>query len=80
MVWSPHMLKDTRKIERMQRIAIKMVPEIKDLSYEDRLKEMELLTLKERWERGDLIMVYKLVNNTEKIDRRDLSIYISIYI
>ena len=80
MVWSPHMLKDTRKIERMQRIAIKMVPEIKDLSYEDRLKEMELLTLKDTWERGDLIMVYKLVNNTEKIDRRDLSIYISIYI
>ena len=38
----PHMLKDIRKLERMQRIAIKMLPEIKDFPYEDRLMEREL--------------------------------------
>ncbi|MPC68542.1 hypothetical protein E2C01_062744 [Portunus trituberculatus] len=33
---------------------------------------MELPTLKDRRERGDLIMMYKLVNHMEKIDRQDL--------
>ena len=29
------------KLERIQRIATKMVPELKDLTYEERLKEMQ---------------------------------------
>ena len=36
------------KLERIQRIAIKMVPELEDLTYEERLKEMHLITLTER--------------------------------
>ena len=39
---------------------------------QDRLQEMKLPTLEERRERGDLITIYKLVNDLEKIDRRDL--------
>ena len=30
VVWSPHMLKDIRKLEIIQKIATKMMPEIKD--------------------------------------------------
>ena len=30
VVWSPHMLNDSRKLERTQKIATKMMPEIKD--------------------------------------------------
>ncbi|MPC24670.1 hypothetical protein E2C01_017758 [Portunus trituberculatus] len=41
VVWSPHMQKDIRKLERIQRIATKMVSEVKDLPYEDRLVEIE---------------------------------------
>ena len=37
-----------------------MVPELEDLTYEERLKEMHLTTLKERRERGDLITIYKI--------------------
>ncbi len=48
-----------------------MVPELKDLSYMDRLKEMKLTTLQVRRERGDLITVYKLINELEKVDRED---------
>ena len=57
------------KLERIQRIAIKMVPELKDLTYEERLKEMQLTALKERRERGDLITIYKLMNNLEETER-----------
>ena len=44
------------KLDRIQRIATKMVPELKDVTYRQRLKEMQLTTLEER---GDLITIYK---------------------
>ncbi len=72
VVWSPCKKKHINKLERIQRIATKMVPELRDLSYKDRLKEMQLTTLQERRERGDLITVYKLINELEKVDREDL--------
>ena len=50
VVWTPHKKKDIRKIERIQRTATKMVPGLKDLSYEDRLSKMNLPTLEERRE------------------------------
>ncbi|MPC20923.1 hypothetical protein E2C01_013887 [Portunus trituberculatus] len=38
-------------LERIQKIARKMVPELKDPTYEERLKEMGLPTLQDRRER-----------------------------
>ena len=52
VIWSPHKKKPVLKLERIQRIATKMVPELEDLTYEERLT-----TLKERRERGDLITI-----------------------
>ncbi len=49
-----------------------MVPELKGLSYKNRLKEMQLTTLQERKERRDLVTIYKLMNELEKVDREDL--------
>ena len=68
VIWSPHKKKHVLNLERIQRIAKKMEPESEDLTYEERLKEMHLTTLKERRERGDLITIYKLMNNLEKMD------------
>ncbi len=51
-VWSPHKKKHVKKLERIQRIVTKMVPELEGLTYEDRLKEMDLPTLEQRRERG----------------------------
>ena len=68
VVWTPHKKKDIRKIERIQRTATKMVPGLKDLSYEDRLSRMNLPTLEERRERGDLIAVYRGMKGIDKID------------
>ncbi len=41
------------------------------MTHEDRLKEMELPTLEQRRERGDMITSYKLVNKIGKIDKDD---------
>ena len=60
------------KLETIQRIATKMVPELEDLTYEERLKDIHRTTLKERRERGDLITIHKLMKNLEETDRKDL--------
>ena len=39
-IWSPQNKKHVLKLERIQRIVTKLVPELKDLRYKDRLKEM----------------------------------------
>ena len=72
VVCSPNVKKDIRKLERIQRVATKMVPELRELTYEDRLKEMGLPTLQDRRERGDLITLYKKVNGIEKLDKQNL--------
>ena len=55
------------KLERIQRITTKIVPELKNLTYEEKIKEMQL-TFRVRRERGDLIVIYKLVNNLETLN------------
>ncbi len=52
-VWSPHKNKHIGKLEKIQRIATKLVLKLKEQQYEERLKEMHLMTLEERRERGD---------------------------
>ena len=46
-----------------------MIPELRDQSYESRLLECVLATLKTRRLRGDQIEVFKIVNGYEDIDR-----------
>ena len=48
-----------------------MIAELRELTYEDRLKEMTLPTLQDRRER-DLITLYKIVNGFEKLDKQNL--------
>ena len=51
--WRPYRKKDTDTLERIQRRATKMIPELRDFSYEERLKECDLTTLETRRLRGD---------------------------
>ena len=67
--WRPYRKKDIDTLERIQSRATKMIPELRDLSYEERLKECGLTTLETRRLRGDLIEVFKILNGYENIDR-----------
>ena len=67
--WRPYRKKDIDTLERIQRRATKMIPELRDLSYEERLKECGLTTLETRRLRGDQIEVFKILNGYENIDR-----------
>ena len=57
-VWSPHMIKDITEVEKIQRQATKLVPDIKDLPYTQRLLSLGLPTLLYRRDRRDLIEVF----------------------
>ena len=50
-----------------------MIPELRDLSYEERVKECGLTTLETRRLRGDQIEVFKILNGYENIDRNMFS-------
>ena len=68
-IWSPHMKKHMQKVERVQRLATRMIPGFKELDYEERLGKLGLTTLEERRTRGDMITMYKLVNKIDILDR-----------
>ena len=61
IIWNPHMVKHIESIEGVQRRATKMIPELKHLSYPERLKKLKLPTMAYRRARGDMIEVFKIV-------------------
>ena len=71
VVWSPNLKKHISKLEKVQRVATKMIESTRYLTYEERLKKLGLPTLRERRERGDMIMMFRCVKGFERIDKVD---------
>ena len=67
--WSPYFEKDKQKLEKVQRRMTKLVPELKNLPYEDRCKQFNITSLEKRRLRGDLIEAFKIIHGHENVDR-----------
>ena len=67
--WSPYLQCDIDTLEKVQRRATKIAAGIKELSYEARLKSLNLTTLKTRRLRGDLIEVFKILKGTDDLPK-----------
>ena len=67
-VWSPYKKKDINSIENVQRRATRMLPQMKNIEYEERLRNFKLPTLKYRRVKGDMIETFKIT--TGMYDKR----------
>ena len=61
-IYYPFKMKLIHQIESVQKRATKQVPELKHLSYPERLKKLNLPTLSFRRVRGDMIEMFKITN------------------
>ena len=70
--WSPHLKKDIELIEKVQRRFTRMIPNLTELPYEDRLKALHLTTLETRRTRADILEVFKIFKGLTKVDANTL--------
>jgi hypothetical protein len=68
--WCPFQIKDIEILEKVQRRATKMVRCISKLPYEDRLRRLNLFSLRYRRIRGDMIETFKILKGIEDVDSR----------
>jgi len=66
-VWKPYTKKDMKILERIQKRFTKMIVGCKDKSYAQRLIKLRLTTLEERYDRADMLLVYKIMNDVNGI-------------
>ena len=65
-IWSPYLRKYINMIENVQIRATKLIDGYKKLTYQERLKKLNLPTLSYRRLRGDMIQTYKHFNNYDR--------------
>ena len=69
-VWNPFLKKDRDSLEQVQRRATKVVTELIDLSYRDRLVALHLPTLAYRRDRADIVQLFKFLHGIDTLDTR----------
>ena len=70
-VWSPYRIGDIDAVESVQRRATRILPELRGLDYEARLRSLKLPTLTYRRLRGDVINVYKYIHGIYRLSLAD---------
>jgi len=75
--WSPFEKQSINEIEKVQRRATRMVPGLGQRNYEERLEICKLITLEQRRQRGDMILVYKMLNGFTHIDTENFFTFTS---
>ena len=59
IVWNPHLKKEIKAIEKIQRNYTKRITNMKDLEYYDRLKVLNLYSMERRRERYEILYIFK---------------------
>ena len=71
IIWHPTFKRQSVMLENVQRRATKILNEIKDLEYKERLKYLKLPSIKHRQTRGDLIETYKIIHGFDNLKAND---------
>lgn len=67
VIWHPYLKRQSAALERVQRRATKLVKALKNMTYVERLRVLNLPTLKSRRLRGDLIRTYKIFQGIDNV-------------
>ena len=71
-IWGPCYKGDLKLIEGVQRRATKLVSNLRDKPYIDRIKEMKLPSMEYRRKRGDMIQCFKIMKGLVRIEKEEL--------
>ena len=66
--WSPWTVGDKEVLEQVQRRAVRMVSNLRGRTYEERLAELEMVTLETRRQRGDMIQTFRIMSGIDQVD------------
>ena len=67
LAWRPPLQKDIDNIDKIQRRAARMIPEISSLRYKVRQHKCGILSLETRRLRSDLILVFKIIKDSRNV-------------
>ena len=68
-IWNPDQMGVIRELENVQRRATKLIPSLQNLTYSERLQNLNLPSLSYRRNRMDLIMTYKILHEDVAVDK-----------
>jgi len=71
IIWFPLLKTDAIEIEKVQRRATKLVPEISHLGYSGRLRFLRLDSLAFRRKRNDMLQVFKIIHKMDNLAMSD---------
>jgi len=68
VIWCPKFRRDRLEVEKIQRRARKLIPNLISLPWRDRLEALRLPSLcyHRRW--GDMVQVYKILKDTDRLE------------
>ncbi len=66
--YSPNLVADINNLERIQRLATRLVSGIRHITYEDRLQRLSLHSLQRRRLRVDLIIAFRIFTGLLDVD------------
>ena len=72
VIWGPFYAGDKKMVESVQRRATKLIPELREMPYEQRLRALDLPSLEYRRSRGDMIQCYKIFNKIVRMNVEEL--------
>ena len=68
VIWSPRYRRESAEIEKIQRRATKLIPNLRHLPYKDRWEALRLPSLSYRRRRGDMLQAFKILKGIDRVD------------